>query len=148
MQKLGRISLSLAGGVLLLGAAAANATIYTQDPNIAHFTAGISNYATFSNFSAGDVGSPFTPSSAELAANGFRVFAGGSLPGLSPTNNWNLGDDADRLRPRRAALASPGSRAVQRHRLIASASFTIEAAPRGGFFRCGLPRRRLLRAAS
>ncbi len=91
LKHMRRIGLSLAGGsALLLSAAAANATIYTQDTNIAHFTAGISNYATFSNFGAGDVGSPFTPSSAELAANGFRVYSGGSLPGLSASNNWIL----------------------------------------------------------
>jgi hypothetical protein len=66
------------------------ATTYTQDPNLADFTAGISNYATLSNFSAGDVGSPFTPTSAELATNGYRVYAGGSLTGLSNSNNWIL----------------------------------------------------------
>lgn len=66
------------------------ATTYTQDPNLSDFTAGISNYATFSNFSAGDVGSPFTPTSAELATNGDRVYAGGSLTGLSNSNNWIL----------------------------------------------------------
>src|SRR6516165_3130436 len=74
--------------VALLGAVAALsqpafATNYTQDLNLTHFTAGITNYATFSNFSAGDVGSPFTPTSAELASTGARVYAGGSLPGLS-----------------------------------------------------------------
>lgn len=66
------------------------ATTYTQDTNLADFTAGLSDYATFSNFSAGDVGSPFTPTSAELAANGFRVYAGGGLAGLSGSNNWIL----------------------------------------------------------
>lgn len=79
----------------LLGAAAglslpAFATSYTQDPNLSHFTAGISNYATFSNFSSGDVGSPFTPTSAELATNGYRVYNGGALTGLSASNNWIL----------------------------------------------------------
>jgi hypothetical protein len=81
--------------VALLGAIAglsqpAFATNYTQDLNLSHFTAGISNYATFSNFSAGDVGSPFTPTSAELATTGARVYAGGSLTGLSNANNWIL----------------------------------------------------------
>jgi hypothetical protein len=81
--------------VALLGAVAALsqpafATNYTQDLNLTHFTAGITNYATFSNFSAGDVGSPFTPTSAELASTGARVYAGGSLPGLSTANNWIL----------------------------------------------------------
>lgn len=69
---------------------AALATTYTEDLNLADFTAGVTNYATFSNFFAGDVGSPFTPSSAELASNGFRVYAGGSLTGLDPGNNWIL----------------------------------------------------------
>lgn len=81
--------------VVWLGAIAglsqpAFATNYTQDLNLSHFTAGISNYATFSNFSAGDVGSPFTPTSAELATTGARVYAGGSLTGLSNANNWIL----------------------------------------------------------
>jgi len=66
------------------------ATNYTQDPTLSHFTTGITNYATFSNFSAGDVGSPFTPTSTELATTGARVYAGGSLPGLPNTNNWIL----------------------------------------------------------
>ena len=79
----------------LLGAVAglsqpAMATNYTQDPNLSHFTTGITNYATFSNFSAGDVGSPFTPTSAELASTGARVYSGGSLTGLSNANNWIL----------------------------------------------------------
>ncbi|MDQ6627302.1 MAG: PEP-CTERM sorting domain-containing protein [Pseudomonadota bacterium] len=66
------------------------ATTYTQDTVLSHFTNGISNYATFSNFSAGDTGSPFTPTSAELATNGYRVYDGGSLVGLPTSNNWIL----------------------------------------------------------
>ena len=69
---------------------AAMATTYTQNTNLTDFTAGLSNYAAFSNFTAGDVGSPFTPTSAELAANGYRVYAGGSLAGLPISNNWIL----------------------------------------------------------
>jgi hypothetical protein len=65
-------------------------TVYTSDPNIADFTANVSSYATFSNFSSGDVSSPFTPSSAELAATGFRVYNGGSFTGLPSGNNWIL----------------------------------------------------------
>jgi hypothetical protein len=70
---------------------AAPATTYTADTNIADLTNGITNYATFSNFSSGDVGSPFTPTSAELATNGYRVY-GGTLTGtgLDPSNNWIL----------------------------------------------------------
>jgi hypothetical protein len=71
---------SLLAGVALFGfAGAAHATVYTSDGNIADLTAGISEYATLSNFSAGDVGSPFAPTSAELAANAFRVYDGGCL---------------------------------------------------------------------
>jgi len=64
-------------------------TTYTSDGNIADLTSGVGQYATFSNFGAGDVASPFTPSSAELAAHGYRVYAGGSLPGLSGSD-WIL----------------------------------------------------------
>jgi len=82
-------SLGVALGMAGLSQAAL-ATTYTQDVNLADFTAGVTNYATFSNFFAGDVPSPFTPSSAELASNGFRVYAGGALTGLDPGNNWIL----------------------------------------------------------
>jgi hypothetical protein len=80
----------LAGMALLTVVGEAHATLYTSDGNIDDFTAGISSYATFSNYSAGDVAPPFTPTSAELAANGFRVYAGGSLTGLPTNNNWIL----------------------------------------------------------
>jgi hypothetical protein len=76
--------------VLLTVAGEARATIYTQDPNIANLTAGVTSYATLSNFFAGYVGSPFTPTSAELANQGFRVYSGGSLSGLPTNNNWIL----------------------------------------------------------
>jgi len=83
--------LSAVGVVALLTVAdAAYATTYTSDTNIADFTAGVSNYATFSNFSGGDVGSPFTPTSSELATQGFRVYDGGSITGLPSNNNWIL----------------------------------------------------------
>jgi hypothetical protein len=80
---------------LLAVAGEARATIYTSDPNIGDFTAGVASYATFSNFFAGDVGSPFTPTSSELAADGFRVYAGGAITGLSPNNNWILATFSD-----------------------------------------------------
>ena len=75
--------------VLGIATAAHAATIYTSDPNLAHFTASAGTYATLSNFNAGDVGSPYTPTAADLAA-GRRIYAGGSLTGLSPSNNWIL----------------------------------------------------------
>jgi hypothetical protein len=85
-----RISLIVAGLALSIAPMTHASTVYTSDTNIADFTANVSSYATFSNFSAGDVGSPFTPTSAELAANGSRVYAGGSISGLSTSNNWIL----------------------------------------------------------
>ena len=78
------------GAVLLAVAGAAHATSYTSDSNIADFTAGVSSYATFSNYQGGDVGSPFTPTSDELATQGFRVYGGGSISGLPNDNNWIL----------------------------------------------------------
>jgi predicted porin len=80
----------LAGVALLAAASEARATIYTQDPNIGDLTSGVASYATFSNFFGGDVGSPFTPTSSELATNGFRVYAGGAITGLPNNNNWIL----------------------------------------------------------
>ena len=68
---------------------ALHAQTYTSDPNIADQTAGVSAYATFSNYGAGDVGSPFTPTSAELASDGYRVYSGGGVTGLSG-GNWIL----------------------------------------------------------
>lgn len=80
----------LLGGLALLGmASAAHATVYTQDSNVADFTSGI-DYATLSNFTGGDVASPFTPTASEIANQGFRVFGGGSVTGLPTTNNWIL----------------------------------------------------------
>jgi hypothetical protein len=88
-----RLFLCLLASILVVLAVApswAGTITYTSDPSIADFTSTITQYATFSNFSGGDVTSPFTPTSAELAANGFRVFAGGAITGLPPTNNWIL----------------------------------------------------------
>lgn len=75
-----------AAGVL---AFSARATVYTSDSNIADFTAGVTSYATFSNFTQGDVSSPFTPTSTEMATQGLRVYSGGTLTGLSG-NDWIL----------------------------------------------------------
>lgn len=80
-------------GAALLGAALspmAFATGYTQDGNLSDFTSNVSSYATFSNYFAGDVSGPFTPTSSELATNGYRVYDGGSISGLDPNNNWIL----------------------------------------------------------
>lgn len=91
MNRKQMLAMSLLSSVAVLGAiGTAHATLYTGDPNIADLTGGKTNYATLSNFSAGDVSSPFTPTSSELASQGFRVYAGGSLPGLSGLNNWIL----------------------------------------------------------
>jgi hypothetical protein len=86
------LSVVFLSGVLLAvtGLAHAGGTTYTQDPNIADLTAGITSYATFSNFSSGDVTSPFNPTSLEIANDGFRVYGGGSITGLSTANNWIL----------------------------------------------------------
>ena len=82
-------------------------TAYTSDTNVAHFTAGITSYATLSNFNNSDNcvdGSSFTPTSSELAAAPCRVY---NLPpstpvaGLSSENNWIL-----------AAFSSPVSTIV------------------------------------
>ena len=73
----------------LLGAGLANATTYTNDSNLADFTSKVGTYAELSNFSAGDVASPYTPTTPTLD-NGLRVYAGGSVPGLPSNNNWIL----------------------------------------------------------
>jgi hypothetical protein len=84
------ISAGVAFGAALLGSAVtASATVYTSDNNLADFTG--SNYATFSDFTAGDVSSPFTPTTAGLLAVGNRVYSG-TLTGtnLAPSNNYIL----------------------------------------------------------
>lgn len=86
------LSVALYAPVALRAQCAAASTTYTSDANIADFTTGLT-YATFSNFSSGDTGTlppPFTPTSAELAASGLRIYGGGSLTGLPATNNWIL----------------------------------------------------------
>ena len=85
-----RVFQSLVGNLVLLTVAGvAQATSYTNDSTLAHFTSQVGQYATFSNFSAGDVSSPFTPTSTDVA-NGLRVYDGGAITGLSTTNNWIL----------------------------------------------------------
>ena len=91
MSRIGLIvpALVLSGSSILL----ADPTTYTADPSIADFTKLVSSYATFSDFTSGDVSSPFTPTSAEIAASGFRVY-GGTLAGPSSPSfagqNWIL----------------------------------------------------------
>jgi PEP-CTERM motif len=83
------LAVALSGFSMLL----ADPTTYTSDPNITDFTNAVTSYATFSQFTGGDVTSPFTPTSAEIATNGFRVF-GGTLSGPNSPNfsgqNWIL----------------------------------------------------------
>jgi hypothetical protein len=68
----------------------ANAQTYTSDPRISDFTSQVSMYGTFSNYTQGDITTPtFTPTSAELSSNGFRVFLGGTVTGLAGSN-WIL----------------------------------------------------------
>jgi len=79
----------LLAGMLLAMVPFASATTYSNLP-LSNFTSQVSSYSTLSNFYAGDVGSPFTPSTSELQNNGYRVYNGGSLPGNLPANNWIL----------------------------------------------------------
>ena len=67
----------------------AQATGYTSDPLVTDFTSKVSSYATFTNYLSGDKPAPYTPTSAEIAASGFRVYNGRTLPGLSGSN-WIL----------------------------------------------------------
>jgi hypothetical protein len=76
-------------GFVLGAAPMLRATAYTSDPNIADFTSLVSSYAILSNFTGGDVSSPFTPTSSELATDGNWVGDGGSIEGL-PGGDWIL----------------------------------------------------------
>jgi len=70
------------------------AQTYTSDTNIADFTALVTRYATFGDYGAidGGCGSPtFTPTAAELASIGCRVYYGSDTSeSLPATNNWIL----------------------------------------------------------
>jgi hypothetical protein len=78
-------AISAAFGLGLVGAA--GATTYTSDPVLSHFTAG-ETYATFTNYFNGDAPpGTYTPTNATLNE---RVYQGGAVPGLDPTNNWIL----------------------------------------------------------
>jgi hypothetical protein len=91
-MKIIKLAMTLLVIALILAAApmVSASTIYTSDSNVADFTSQVSSYATFTNFFAGDAASPFTPTSAEIAADGFRIYGGGSITGLPTTNNWIL----------------------------------------------------------
>jgi hypothetical protein len=80
--------LATAGSILVAEAASA-ATVYTSDPTLGDFASPSTTFATLSNFSAGDVSSPYATTFAGLSA-GLRVYDGGSLTGLPPTNGWIL----------------------------------------------------------
>jgi hypothetical protein len=90
------LAIALAAGTMLAGAAQAT-VVYTADGNLAHFTNGISDYATFSNFHDGDApgGSPYTPTTTTLNHD-YRVFnwSGDPVSGLS-TGNWILATFTD-----------------------------------------------------
>jgi hypothetical protein len=77
------------GAGFLATAVAARATTYTSDGHLADFTSQVGSYATFSNFSSGDVSSPYTPTTANVNS-GLRVYGGGGVTGLNPGNNWIL----------------------------------------------------------
>ena len=92
---LGAAAIALA---LQASAPAHAATVYTSDTNISDFTSLSNNYATFSNYfvspccGTDPVSTPtYTPTPATIAA-GYRVYAGGSVPGLSSSGgqNWIL----------------------------------------------------------
>jgi hypothetical protein len=75
---------------LALTTQSAKAQTYTNDPDITHFTSGIVNYATFSQYNGiqGCEGSTFTPTSSELMTTGCRFFDG-TLTGTGlSANNW------------------------------------------------------------
>jgi hypothetical protein len=72
---------------LCASVAGANATVYTSDGNINDFLNG--TFATFSDFAAGDVGSPFTPTKSGLSMNGFRVYDGTATDPSLPTAGGN-----------------------------------------------------------
>lgn len=85
-----RVLMIASAAAALMLAGSAQAITYTSDGNLSDFTAGMT-YATFSNFFAGDVVGPYTPTTATLNS-GLRVYDGGAVATLDPTNNWILAD--------------------------------------------------------
>ena len=92
-----KLLLATAFAAGLVAAGAAQATTYTQDGNLADFTNGVTDYATFSNFHDGDApgGNPYTPTTATLNHD-YRVFnwTGDPVEGLAP-GNWVLATFTD-----------------------------------------------------
>lgn len=84
-----RLYAALAGAALVGAAGAAQAQTYSSDPNLADFASATTGFATLSNFSSGDVSSPYTPTFTTLNA-GLRVYGGGAVTGLPSGNNWLL----------------------------------------------------------
>jgi len=79
-----KLTTALVTVALAFVASSVHATSYTSDPSIVDLTNGITNYATFSNYFAGDAPpTTFTPTTAELINNGYRVWNGGNVPGIS-----------------------------------------------------------------
>jgi hypothetical protein len=72
---------------LAITTSGAHATIYTSDGTLSDFYS--NTYATLSNFTQGDVSSAYTPTNTTLN-QGFRVYNGGAITGLSASNNWIL----------------------------------------------------------
>src|SRR5215469_9897467 len=88
----------LTGSILCAGTA--YATMYTSDPNLSDFASNSTDFATLSNFFAGDTGSPYTTTYTTLS-EGLRVYAGGSEAGLPSGNNWiiaNFGSAVSAIR--------------------------------------------------
>jgi hypothetical protein len=88
MNRLIAAAVASVGSLLCAGVASA-ATVYTTDPVLSDFATVSTTFATLSNFSAGDVSSPYATTFAGLSA-GLRVYDGGSITGLPTTNNWIL----------------------------------------------------------
>ncbi|MGZ6016253.1 MAG: PEPxxWA-CTERM sorting domain-containing protein [Phenylobacterium sp.] len=107
------LAITLAAGSIAAGAA--QATIYTHDANLADFTNGVTDYATFSNFKNGNAPDPsdpgshnntdyqpgftYTPTTASLNHD-YRIFnwTGGApagLQGIAPSENWVLATFSD-----------------------------------------------------
>jgi hypothetical protein len=87
----GRLTMLMCG---IVGACSgtADATLYTNDGNLVDFTAPVTAYATFSNYSdwdGGATGPTYTPTAASVGVGG-RVWDGGSVAGLPTTNDWIL----------------------------------------------------------
>lgn len=103
------LATALAAGTIVAGAA--QATTYTADGNLANFTNGVSDYATFSNFRNGNAPDPsdpgshnnnpyqpgftYTPTTASLNHD-YRVFNWtGDTPAGLPQGNWVVATFSD-----------------------------------------------------